>query len=166
MDAERELLATPPADWRADRVIAFDWYDGARQGVCRLVVPSVEFVFRLLDERPTEDDLDDRVFSVELLPRGSVARMAALLAPLGSPLGLVWAPVFRVPDLRTAAEIKTALRAIEAEATPTSVVFYTRDFETFLGRWPASAAAGDGDRPWLRLIDREAKARPATEVTS
>ena len=157
MDAER-LLTIPPAEWRAERVIAFDWYDGPRQGVCRLVNPEVEFVFRLLDERSTEDDLDDRVFSVEELPPGSVARVLAALAPFGSPVNATWVPVLRHPDQRILEETKSALAAIERKATPTSVVFYTRDFETFLGCWRAGSHS-DGERPWFRLIDGKGEAR-------
>jgi hypothetical protein len=160
MDAEQALLTTPVQDWRAERVIAFDWYDGARQGVCRMAVPAVEFVFRLLDERGTEDDADDRVYSVEQLPAGSVARMAELLAPLGSPVGLIWAPIWRFSDAASRARTEAALEAIERQAIPTSVVFYTRDFETFRGCWRADAA-GAGDRRWFRLIDAAEAGRGA-----
>lgn len=44
---------------RVGQVIVFDWYDGPRSGVVRFAVPSGEFAFGLLDERPCEDDVDD-----------------------------------------------------------------------------------------------------------
>lgn len=164
MDAERRLLTTPPASWRVERVIALDWYDGPRQGLCRLADPEVEFVFRLLAERTTPDDLDDRVFAVERLPAGSVASAVAALAPFGSPRNATWVPVMRHPDRNVREESKAALDAIQRRATSTPVVFYTRDFETFLGCWSADAASeGEGD--WFRVIDK-GEAGAKAEVAS
>jgi len=141
MDIERALLATPPTNWRTARAIVFDWHDGPRQGLCRLESPPVEFAFRLLAERPSADDLDDRLFRIEELPVGSVERAESALKQLSQPTGPVWVPVWRFDSEQAGKEAEAALQAIERQGRPTDIIIQTRDLATFLGPWRAKAEA-------------------------
>jgi len=106
-----ELLRLDPAEWQGRECIALDWYDGPREGFCRLTRPAVEFYFTLLDERPDPDGVDDRLFAVHALPLGA-----------GDQLDWTeWHP-------------KNA-DALIAGATPTDIVVYTKDMSRFLGCW-------------------------------
>src|SRR5207248_66436 len=98
MSLAAQLAAAPVARWRTRRAVVLDWYDGPREGVCALAEPACEFYFELLDERPTADDLDDRLFRLSALPPGSVAALLACLAGQGEPAGPVWVPVWRFAD--------------------------------------------------------------------
>lgn len=144
MTLESTLLRHPPAAWETGLAIVFDWYDGPREGLCRLTVPAVEFCFRLLAERPTADGLDDRLFTLEELPSGSVAEAARVLRALGEPTGPLWVPVWKFPSAQARDEAEAALARIERQATPSSLIVLSPDLLTFLGCWsvPDPGAAG------------------------
>ncbi|HEY3356424.1 MAG TPA: hypothetical protein VGQ83_24450 [Polyangia bacterium] len=145
-----DLTATPPGDWKVDQVIAFDWYDGARAGFCRLRSPRIEFAFELLAERPTEDGLDDRLFTIRVLPDGTVAAMLLRLAFAGAPASPVWAPRWETSN---PGELESAGRAIEQacdQAAPTNLVIRTSDFVAFSGCWDVGDRRGVSD--WFAAL--------------
>src|SRR5688572_25483495 len=78
MKLEALLRSVPVDQWVVQDVIAFDWYDGAREGVCSLARPGGEFYFELLDERLNPDGVDDRLFRLSELPTGSVAELRSV----------------------------------------------------------------------------------------
>src|SRR5687767_8073260 len=88
------LLSISFIEWETRQVIIFDWYDGPREGMCRLKNPSTEFYFKLLDERATVDELDDRIFDIYELPVGSLDQIITILSNLGTPATPVWVPVW------------------------------------------------------------------------
>jgi hypothetical protein len=94
----RSLMSIPPREWVVGQVVVFDWFDGPRAGVARMLRPECEFAFELLDERPRSDDLDDRLFRVSELPAGSVAMILDAIRCLGSPASLVWVPAWTFPS--------------------------------------------------------------------
>src|SRR5436309_2873396 len=98
MNLETLLTSVPPDQWKTRQAVVFDWYDGPREGIVALDNPGYEFAFKLLAERPTEDGLDERLFSLASLPPGYVAAIVDRLHALGTPKGPVWVPVWRFPS--------------------------------------------------------------------
>jgi hypothetical protein len=130
--------------WVADQVICLDWHDGPRDGFCRMIVPSVELVFHLLAERLRRDGLDDRLFSVELLPSGTIAEMIQSFASVGNTR--VWTPQFRGTAEEAIAD--AAIAKAMSLARPTDIVFKTNNFDVFDGVWTATRR--DGVVDWFR----------------
>jgi hypothetical protein len=134
-----QLLASVPVDhWQTRQAIAFDWYDGPREGICSLANPAVEFFYSLLGERQNSDDADDRLFRLSEIPEGSVASAIKSLADLGLASDLsnpVWCPIWQFPTDDAKLRAEQVLRDIEAGKKPTAMVVLTRDMIDFLGCW-------------------------------
>ena len=62
---EKALLSVPTKDWQVGQIIVFDWYDGPREGICKMARPLCCFYFEVIEEEATEDDLDDRYFRLQ-----------------------------------------------------------------------------------------------------
>jgi hypothetical protein len=143
-----KLLSAPPSNWDAYQVIVFDWHDGPRSGICQMRTPAVEFLFTLLEERQTDDDLDDRLFAVKSIPDGSVEKIVRTLSFLGPPTRPIWVPNWnedKEPRLKTADnEIDNVLRA----ATESGLIIRTPDFKRFFGIW-----ASDTTNPTRNWFD-------------
>lgn len=146
------LLSHPPDSWATDLALVFDWYDGPRAGLCRLRHPAVEFRFRLLDERASDDGADERLLQVDELPAGSVEEATRALADLGRPDGPIWVPVWRFPSEKARARAESLLRDIEGRGRPTSLVVLTRDLVEFLGRWNIQERPSNGT-DWFSCLN-------------
>lgn len=151
MNLEKALLATPVEEWKADLAIALDWFDGARQGICRLSHPAVEFYFDLLDERNNPNGLDDRLYRLSEVPEGSTAAVQEACAILGHPTGPVWVPIWRFPDADAKDRAERTIRSIEDRKRPTKIVVFSRDAEEFLGCWSMDEVASNGSDWFTRL---------------
>lgn len=92
MRFETILESIPPVHWETDQVIALDWYDGPRAGLCALAQPCAEFFFEMEDEKHNPDGLDDRLFRLRELPIGTLQKATEVLKPLGASSKPVWAP--------------------------------------------------------------------------
>jgi hypothetical protein len=148
---EEILKGVPPPEWATEQAIIFDWYDGPREGICALSNPKACFAFRLLAERPTEDDLDDRLFSLSSIPDATVAEVINLLSPLGEPTKPVWVPMWKFPNQSTQDAVEDKLDALLAAQRLTKLIVYTRDMKNFLGCWEKDA--GDlGVKDWFSAL--------------
>jgi hypothetical protein len=129
------MLLTDPSSWQVQQVIAFDWYDGPRSGFCCLIEPMVEFYFTLLDERATEDDLNDRLYSISELHLGSCEDLLRKLMPLGEPGGKVWCPIWQHSDTDYLKRVDAEIDSIIGDTTPSGIIIYSRDMIHFRGCW-------------------------------
>lgn len=128
---EQLLLALDVQHWETRQTVAFDWYDGPRQGLCALAVPECEFVFDLVDERCNPDGVDDRLFRLREIPKGTVARVLSLIASLGTP--------------SEQASAEAAIDEILAASRPTPIVIRTDVMKTFLGCWEIPEMPPEGE---------------------
>jgi hypothetical protein len=125
----------PAAEWQVDQVIAFDWYDGPRSGVCRFGRPDLEAHFELLAERATQNDLDDRLFYLRRLPKGSVENLETSLAQVcGVARRPVWVPMWPVQS-QTADSLEQQVQTVLKAGQDIGVVLLTRDFGAILNVW-------------------------------
>jgi hypothetical protein len=151
MSMEQDLLTTSPATWKVAQAIVFDWYDGPREGLCRLASPAVEFRFRLLDERPTADAPDDRLLRLDELPAGSIERALSALEDLGKPQAPIWTPIWKFSSVQARQRAEAFLAQTEQQARPTSIVIHTRDLSEFLGCWNVAGMAANGES-WFSTL--------------
>jgi len=63
--------------WGVAELIVLDYYDGPREGLCKLAIPAGEFSFKMIAERYNPDGLDDRFYRLSSLPPGSVDKLPA-----------------------------------------------------------------------------------------
>ncbi len=133
MSLETALVSLLPDQWVARQVVVFDWFDGPREGVAWLAKPDCEFFFELLDEQSTPDDLDDRLFRLSELPRGTVAAVLAALHGLGEPANSLWVPIWRFASETERAQVEQEIERLLARRRRTGIVVRTRDMTDFTG---------------------------------
>jgi hypothetical protein len=135
MELDTTLTSVPVARWRTRQAVVFDWYDGPRSGACALAEPLCEFYFELLDERPTADGLDDRLFRLGALPAGATDQLIAGLCDLGGPTGPLWVPLWRFDSDAARQRADRLVDSVRADRRPTALVIATPDMLHFLGCW-------------------------------
>ncbi len=110
--------------------------------------PECEFHFEILDERPSPEGLDDRLFRLSEIAPGSVTRIVSSLDDLGPPTTPAWTPIwdFSSEASRVAAERK--IDEVVSVRRPTNLVIRTPDMKRFLGRWDVDDLEG-GDNDWF-----------------
>jgi hypothetical protein len=139
MTLEETLLSVPFNQWRVGQVYSYGWYDGPRDGGCRLVTPACEFYFELIDERYNPDGLDDRLYRLSEIPLGSVAEMEKL------------SHQWRNSDPAISQEATRRLDAIRAARRPTDLVVYSTYMNEFLGCWRVDPAQTDV-KDWFTFL--------------
>jgi hypothetical protein len=135
--------AIPPlSEWKIDQQVIFDWYDGPRSGVCRFVHPIYEVSFQLLDERPTPDDLDERLYCLRALPLGTVQTLTdALAAWCGAIQTPVWIPTWPTSPEARASLDSVVTTLVDNNARDTGIVVLSRDFQTFERMWEGQSCS-------------------------
>ena len=144
MSIETLLLTVAVENWTTQQAIVFDWHDGPRQGVCSLATPECEFVFDLVAERFNPDGLDDKLFRVREIPKGTIAKILPLVSSLGPPAIPVWVPVWSFANTSDRTSADNAIDEILNSSRHTSVFIRTQDVVTFLGCWKVDAIPPEG----------------------
>jgi hypothetical protein len=142
MEWENKLLSVHAEQWIVDQVIALDWYDGPRSGMCILAFPAAEFAFEIVDEEPNSDGLDLRIVRLKELPTNSVASFAADLERFGSgPRSKpVWCPIWTFPNEQARQQAEKLVKSLENRARPTDLLISTTDMVHIRSCWQAKAA--------------------------
>ncbi len=150
MSLETVLASLPPDRWLARQVIAFDWSDGPREGVCWMARPDCEFFFELLAEQLGLDNLDDRLFRLSELPKGSVSGILTALRGLGGPTGPLWVPVWQFGNETERARADQEIDRLLSRRRRTNIVVQTRDMTDFVG---CRLADSEGAHGPAQLLD-------------
>lgn len=125
------LLDIPCKRWKTRQAIVLDWADGPREGLCALAVPEYEFYFELHSEKPSSDDLDDRLYLLSRVRAGSVERVTKALASLGKSKRLVWAPQWNFADDAARIRAEAVLASVLKSKRRTGLIVRTRDMIQF-----------------------------------
>src|SRR5437899_999379 len=120
MELEALLQSVPVNQWATRQAVVLDWFDGPREGFCALATPACEFFFELLDEKPTDEGLDDRLFRLSALPCGSVAEALTAVGDLGTPAGRIWVPIWRFPNETARQHAEQFVEQLLAQRRPTA----------------------------------------------
>ena len=133
-DLEARLLAAPPEAWRVRECLVVGWYDGPTEGFCKLETPGATLHFSLLEERHNPHGLDDRLFTIRLLPPGTYEVLQRLFDVEGA-------------EEQLDREMKRAL----SSATPLDLLISTQNWRQVLGCWRKSAYEPVG-RSWFETL--------------
>jgi hypothetical protein len=148
MSIETLLLSVAVKNWRTQHAVVFDWHDGPKQGVCSLATPECEFVFDLVAERFNPDGLDDKLFRLREVPKGTIAKILSLVSSLGPQAIPVWAPVWSFANASERTSADNAIDEILNSSRHTSILIRTQDMVTFLGCWKVDAIPPAG-KDWF-----------------
>lgn len=148
MNMEERLLTTTVDSWKTQQAIVFDWHDGPIQGVCALAMPDCEFAFDLIEERFNPDGLDDRLFRLREIPKGTIARILSLISTLGKPAHSVWIPVWSFADMRERASADAAIDELLNSSRHTNIVIRSDDMVTVRGCWEVISMPLEG-KDWF-----------------
>jgi len=135
MKLETAVFTRPTNEWVTRQVVVFDWHDGPREGIVWLDSPDCEFYFQLLAEKPTQDDLDDRLFRISEIPHGTVSNVLHAIRVLGEPSNNVWIPVWRFASDHDRHVAEAVIHENVNKKRETDLVIWTRDMKEFLGCW-------------------------------
>ena len=134
-DLERALLSAAPADWRVRQIIAFEWLDGPREGVCEMEHPPCSFHFEILAEQRSAGAFVDRLFALSELRAGVVAETLAIFREVGPPKSPVWAPHGAYTSEEEQQRIEAAVEELTSSRIPTRVLIRTRDMVNLTEVW-------------------------------
>jgi hypothetical protein len=91
------LRSVPPSEWIIQYNIIFDWFDGEREGWCRLSYPAGSFSYKIQAEILTGRGLNDCLLAVRPAPADAIERLLTVLDPI-SPDDPEWHGGFWPPD--------------------------------------------------------------------
>jgi hypothetical protein len=112
------------------RVIIFDYYDGALGGVMELA-GGTSFRFDCTDETHNPDGCDERTYTLRPLPAGSFERLVAVLSEHLQPGWPVWAPIWAFPSAEVQGEVERRVDVILDSAAESRHRLTTTDTTTF-----------------------------------
>jgi hypothetical protein len=111
-------------------IVLLDWHDGPVEGIAEIVNPVSFWHFRMLGERTSSDDLDDRIYLLAQVAEPAMERIKASAAPVGEK-PLVWP----FDERANSAELRTAVDdAISSAAAPTLLI-QSATFRDIKGIW-------------------------------
>jgi hypothetical protein len=137
MNFRTNLLETLPSTWQVRHTFILDWYDGPREGFCRLSTPDCAFFFTLLGEWMNPDDLDDRLFLIGEVSKDAIDSIVNLL---DEPVPQrhehwVWSPRWEFKTIEQRQRAETHLEELISGVTPPYLVIRTPNMKEFLGVW-------------------------------
>ena len=150
MTLEHAICSLPFEQWMPRQVIVLDWHDGPREGIAELSAPECEFHFEILAERYDPVDVDDRLFRLSEVPRGSVRHLLTQFRILGQPVNAVWSPVWSFTNDEDRLRCDQELKHILDLQRKTDVVILTKDMEHFLGCFQVPLDASQVD--WFKAL--------------
>lgn len=145
------LLALPAKEWRVQQIVAFDWQDGPRDGICALAKPKCSFYFSVLNIRMIPDDLDDCLFRVSTIAPNAVDHTISVLSDLGSPTSPVWVPRWNFSTDKSGSVVEGYLDDLLANRKETDLIIRSSDMVHFLGCWEVNEIRND-DTDWFSVL--------------
>ena len=76
------LRSVPPSEWMIEYNIIYDWYDGEREGWCRLSSPACCFYYKIQAEVLSGPGLKDCLLAVRAVPANAIERLLEVLDPI------------------------------------------------------------------------------------
>ncbi len=131
---ERNLISTPTTLWNVQRVIALDWYDGPRSGVCWLASPACQLYFELHAEQWNEGKLGSRLYRLSVMRNGDFEIVEELFAAHGDEQRPLWSPHGDLPEAELQ-HIDLVLAEISARKESTRLIVRSEDMLTIEELW-------------------------------
>ena len=128
--ASAVLSAAETGRLQVRSIVLLDWHDGPVEGIAEVSDPLSHWQFRMLGERISEDDLDDRIYLLSHVPRLAMEPILAIAGPSGS-TPLVWP--FTAHSAQ--AEIGNMVDAAINSADKPALLIQSRGFRDVNGIW-------------------------------
>jgi hypothetical protein len=129
------LRSVPPAEWMIEYNIIFDWYDGEREGWCRLSYPACSFSYKIQAEILTGPGLHDCLLAVRPVPADAIERLLTVLDPL-SPDDPEWFGGFwPYDDPNAIGQAEAMLATLMAESGAVCGYLQGRNLEDIKAYW-------------------------------
>lgn len=129
------LLSQNPNSWQVKQLIIFDWQDGPCEGLCELLEPNLYFYFEMIAERFSENDLNDRLFSIREASSNSVISALTVLHELGQPHQPIWVPNWQFSSEESRLEAENALEKLIENTAEPELIIRTPNMTDFLEVW-------------------------------
>jgi hypothetical protein len=124
------LVAAQTDALRLRSIVLLDWRDGPIDGIVKVEEPVSHWHFRLLAERPSADELDDRIYVFSLIPESAIEVIRSAAGSFGDK-PLVWP--YEKEDGHE--DIATLVDSAIASANAPSLLVQSADFHEVKGVW-------------------------------
>ena len=150
-----EHVAIKPGRSPFTAIFATGWYDGLTEGLARCGEAGPEYRVDLLDmnhDAETKED-DVRIFALAPLPKGTLGRLEAALAPYHAPKWPLWLQIWTFPSDAERARMDAVVASLLAEAGPPEWVVASSDLNEEI-RAARQIASGrlDGVEDWYAFL--------------
>lgn len=134
---EKTLLTTPPSVWRASQIIALEWLDGPRGGLCRFDVPSCTFYFEVVADQWLSGTFGDKLYRLQLVDNDALTKVVNAYGLEEAPHQPIWAPHGSIDDV-VEERVNSTLEKILATSTSLSMLIRSKDLLTISEVWLGS----------------------------
>ena len=124
------LQAAETGTLRLRSIVLLNWHDGPLEGIAEIADPVSFWHFRMLGERTSSDDLDDRIYLLAHVSGPTVERITANAVPVDEK-PLVW-PFDERPN---SAEVRKAVDDAIASAAGPTLLIQSATFRDIKGIW-------------------------------
>jgi len=132
--ASRLLHAAETGQLRLRSIVLLNWHDGPLEGIAELAEPVSYWHFRVLGERTSRDDLDDRIYLFAQVAEPAVELLRTSTGPWGDK-PLVWPFHDRPNDTEIQSTVDNAISSAEAPA----LLIQSSNFHDIKGIWRYTA---------------------------
>mgnify|MGYP001325848754 CR=1 FL=1 len=129
-----KLLSIPPSKWAVSQVIVFDWYDEAREGICKLEEPDTIFYFKLY-ANIRSGSRRGSLFLIGSFTQSEYEHLLLLLSPAGEPKQPIWIPIFDFGDRSLEESVRAKLDEVVGAVTLSDIVVETKNMIDFVNYW-------------------------------
>ena len=134
--SHRQTLMSVSIDqWKVSQVIALDWQDGPREGICVLERPACQLYFDTLAEQWLGSRFGDRLYRLHRLADDALQRTLLAFGVPVPPHSPTWAPHGEYASDAEQTRIETAIEAIVGSAEFVGVAVRSPDMLVFSEIW-------------------------------
>lgn len=134
MESPVSVAEVPPERWRVSRLVALDWYDGPRSGLCVFSVPAACCYFEVVGDQWWLGTQSARLYRLQVVSEDSLSKLLAVLGDTPGPNQQCWCPPNSL-DSETDELVDTVMAGIRATGERRMIVVRSRDMMDILDVW-------------------------------
>ena len=135
----KEILSTEINAWKTNALFVLDYYDGPLEGFGKFEIPETYFYFRLLGERVESNNLDDRIYTLNIIEYVDFQKIENILKinfknKSNGTFGFPYSEKLN-SDESSEKELSFTLTEIISKLDSPELIVRSRDFNSFLNVW-------------------------------